>query len=73
MSEDRSRIFQSRCKGVSIIRSSEIVAVAHEKGILEKYFEGSKREVLSTCLYALKSKGCSLSYDDIEDYLKMLL
>jgi predicted nucleic acid-binding protein len=73
MNSERARIFQSHYKGIPIIRSSEIVAVAYEKGILGKYFEGSGREVLSACLYSLKSKGCSLSNSDIEDYLRTLL
>jgi len=72
MSEGRRKEFQKYCQGVSIIRSSEIVAIAYEKGILSKYFEGGKREVLETCLYSLRSKGCSLSNEDIQDYLKML-
>jgi len=55
-----------------IIRSSEIVAVAYEKGILQKYFSGSSHEVLSACLWSLKSRGCSLSTEDVEEYLRML-
>jgi len=72
MSAERLEIFQKHCRGVDIIRSSELVAIAYEKGILEKYFEGDKKDVLSACLWSLKSKGCSLSNSDIEDYLKML-
>ncbi len=72
MNEEKRKLFQKYCENISIIRSSEIVAVAYEKGILGKYFEGERREVLEACLYSLKSRGCSLSMDDIDDYLRML-
>ncbi len=72
MDRDRRKMFQSYCQGVSMIRSSEIVAVAYERGILEKYFCGEKRQMLEACLWALKFKGCSLSAEDINDYLRML-
>jgi len=70
--KQKDEVFRNYCKGVSIIRSSEIVAVAHEKGILQKYFSGDRREVLEACLWSLKFSGCSLSGDDIGEYLKML-
>lgn len=73
MNQEKWKAFNEECRGVSIIRSSEIVAVAYEMGILEKYFEGDKREVLEACLQVLKSHGCSLSNEDIEDYLRMLV
>jgi len=72
MDKKRRDIFQKYCQGVSIIRSSELVAVAYEKGILEKYFSGERRSLLEACLWALKNKGCSLSVKDIEDYLRMI-
>jgi predicted nucleic acid-binding protein len=72
MDKRRRDDFQKYCQGVSVIRSSEIVAVAYEKGILEKYFSADKRNLLEACLWSLKHKGCSLSVKDIEDYLGML-
>ncbi len=72
MDKKRRDMFERYCKGVSVIRSSEIVAVAYEKGILEKYFSGPKRELLEACLWALKHKGCSLSAEDINEYLRMM-
>jgi predicted nucleic acid-binding protein len=73
MNRARSDNFRKHCNGVSIIRSSEIVAVSYEMGILEKYFAGEGRDVLKACLWSLKYKGCSLSVDDIDEYLKMLV
>lgn len=72
MNEERADDFGKYTEGVSVIRSSEILAIAYEKGILEKYLSGEKRELLEASLWALKSKGCSLSFDDINEYMRML-
>lgn len=72
LDKQKDEAFRNYCKGVSIIRSSELVAVAYEKGILQKYFTGEKKEVLEACLWSLKFSGCSLSGDDIGEYLRML-
>jgi predicted nucleic acid-binding protein len=72
MSRERSDAFRKYCEGVSVIRSSEVVAVSYEKGILQKYFSGNKKELLDACLWSLKFKGCSLSVNDIKEYLRML-
>jgi hypothetical protein len=72
MRKDKREAFEKHCRGVSIIRSSELIAYAYEQGILQRYFSGKGPQVLKGCLWALKYKGCSLSVDDIKDYLKML-
>ncbi len=74
VSMDRRQLkaFQKYGKGVSVIRSSELVAVAYEKGILEKYFQGTRKQLLDASLWALKHKGCSLSVRDIKEYVSML-
>lgn len=72
MDEKRLKDFKKFAQGVSIIRSSELVAVAFELGVLQRYFSGEKRELLESCLWALKYKGCSLSVKDIKEYIKML-
>ncbi len=57
---------------IPVIRSSEVVAIAYEKGILQKYFFGEKKELLEACLWGLKLKGCSLAVEDIQEYLRMV-
>jgi predicted nucleic acid-binding protein len=71
--EDPKRLseFQSLVGQVPIIRSSEVIAVAYERGILEKYFRGERREVLESCLWALKFSGCALTHDEIQEYLRI--
>lgn len=68
---DNMKAFQGLSKEVPIIRSSEIIAVAYETGLLEKYFSGEGREVLESCLWALKFSGCSLTREEIDDYLRI--
>ena len=49
---------------VLMLRSADIVAYAHEEGIL-----GKDEEYLRAALYALKYAGCAVSEREIQDYL----
>jgi len=51
----------------NFIRSSEIVFVAYKKG----FFELKGKKALEALLYATKSKGSSISYEEIEIIKKM--
>lgn len=53
---------------VPIIRSTEIAAVAYEKGLLSSYMDVEDKKVLMNTLYALKLAGCSISWDEIKEY-----
>jgi len=53
-----------------IIRSSELVYIAFKKKIIS--FNFPNREVLDALLFALKFKGCSISYNEINAIKKML-
>ncbi len=53
---------------VYIIRSTELAAIAFEKGLLNKYIiprKVTKRDVLDATLWALKLNGCSIRSDEI--------
>ena len=50
------------------IRSSELVYVAHKKGILHL---GSNPKVLEAALYATKYKGSSISFEEIDKLKKL--
>lgn len=56
----------------SIIRSAEIAAIAYEKGILNKDIGSDSKDVLEAALYALKFSGCSISSQEIDEYLRVL-
>ena len=58
---------------VYIIRSTELVAVAFELGILDKYLLSkrvSRKDILESALWAVKLRGCSVSEDEIDKIVK---
>ncbi len=54
-------------KGFKIIRSAELMYLAYKKGLIN--LKG--KEVLDALLYALKFKGCAISFDEIEEIKKI--
>ncbi|HIH21576.1 MAG: hypothetical protein J4478_01210 [Candidatus Diapherotrites archaeon] len=54
--------------GIKVCRSSELIAWAFEKGILESELQKNK-ESLEAALYAVKYSGCAVSEREINDYL----
>lgn len=67
----RLEAFRSVVPDVSIIRSSEIAAVAYEKGILGRSLGNNGKEALMAMLYALKFSGCAISWQEIEEYVAL--
>lgn len=68
--------FTSQAKGVSVIRSSELMAIAYEKGMFEKYRSNGKikdfnHELLDGILWGLKLSGCAISSDEIVELEKL--
>ena len=55
-------------KGFKVIRSSELIYFAHKKGIV-KVKDGNL--VLDALLYALKYKGCAISFEEIEEIKRL--
>lgn len=47
---------------IKVIRSSELMYLAYKKGLIEL----KDKKVLDALLYASKFKGCSISFDEIE-------
>jgi len=54
-------------KNFKIIRSTELVYIAHKKGL----FDLKDPELLGAALYGLKFKGCSISEQEIEEMKKL--
>ncbi len=72
--------FQGIVKDVKIIRSVELMTVAFEKGLLDKYSArvGKKlvdvnirKELLDGVLWGLKLRGCSISVQEINQLMKI--
>ncbi len=55
--------------GIGIVRSSEIIALAWEKGLFADEL-GQTKQALEAALYAMKYSGCAVSEQEIEDFLK---
>ena len=54
-------------KNVKVIRSTELVLMAYEFGLLDKYLINVSREqLLDALLWGLKIRGCSISNEEVE-------
>ncbi|MEK6952855.1 MAG: hypothetical protein AABX29_07615 [Nanoarchaeota archaeon] len=62
--------FQKLIGDVNVIRSSELLVVAFELGLLDKYADGNKRELLDGILWGVKLRGCSISSEEIYKIIK---
>ncbi|MBI5047021.1 hypothetical protein HZC07_04815 [Candidatus Micrarchaeota archaeon] len=51
------------------LRSSEIVMLAYEKGYFAN-FNSLEKDALEAALYKIKHAGCSISFDEIANYIK---
>jgi len=66
-------LFRKKTKGLRIIRSAELIAVALEKGLLDKYLlteKGARKDLLDSLLWGLKTEGCALSENEIDELEK---
>jgi len=54
---------------LDVVRSTELIALAHEKGLLQEELTASKNSI-EAALYALKYSGCAISSLEIEKFLK---
>lgn len=53
---------------LKVLRSSELVMLAYEKGFFKNY-KNMEKKALEAALYKLKDAGCSISFDEISIYL----
>lgn len=69
-------LFSKQFKGVSIIRSIELVGVAYQLGLLNNYLpkrKDAKTILLDAVLWATKYNGCAVTRHEIEEIKKYLL
>ena len=57
---------------IPIIRSTEVAAIAYEKGIITKNIGMTGTHVLEAVLCALKFSGCAISWDEINEYKRII-
>ena len=69
--------FRGETKRIHVIRSTELVTMAYEKGILDQYLiqtplvDDPRKELLEALLWGLKLNGCSISEKEIQQVLKI--
>ncbi len=61
--------FRDRTKGISVLRSAEIIAVAYEHGFLDGLLPNlvdSRELLLDSLLWGVRLQGCAISTEEIE-------
>tara|TARA_Y100000034_G_C6900395_1_gene416252 strand:+ start:2872 stop:3558 length:687 start_codon:yes stop_codon:yes gene_type:complete len=67
------RQFKSEIKNINIIRSAELMTVAFEKGLFKEYENkySSKKAILEGILWGLRLRGCAISTDEINEFVRI--
>ena len=60
--------FHDFTKGMEVIRSCDALVVAYENGFF-KPFGKLEKDAAEAALYKIKFSGCSISFDEIEEYV----
>jgi hypothetical protein len=56
--------------GMKILRSTEILALAYEKGFFSQY-KGMEEEAFHAAEYAARNAGCSISAKELSEYERL--
>jgi predicted nucleic acid-binding protein len=70
VNQDMFNEFKEMTKGLQVIRSAEVLALANERGYFKKYKDLS-RQAYEAALYAIKFNGCSIGFDEIKELAKL--
>lgn len=74
INEDALHHFEELVRHIQIIRSVELVTIAYETGLLDKFvvkLPNSRKELLESVLWGLKLNGCAVTENEIEQILKL--
>lgn len=76
LQEDKAALgrFSDRIRSLRVFRSIELVTIAFERGLLEKYvvkLPHALRELLESILWALKLNGASINDEEINEIIRM--
>lgn len=74
INENNLKEFKNTVKGIKAIRSTELAAVAYERGILDKYITkipDAKKNLLESVLWGVKLNGCAVSKDEIAQIVRL--
>lgn len=73
LNERALREFDDQTSQITIIRSIELVTIAYEQGLLDKFvvkLPNARRELLESILWSVKLNGCSVTDDEINTIVK---
>ncbi|MBI2148924.1 hypothetical protein HYU23_04540 [Candidatus Woesearchaeota archaeon] len=64
--------FSDIVKGIKVIRSTELLIIAYEKALLNKFITVGNTEIdlLDGLLWGLRLRGCSISTEEIDEIIK---
>lgn len=68
VNESNLKEFKNISRNIMIMRSTELVAVAYENGLLDRYvlkIPNARKNLLESVLWSLKLNGCAVSKDEI--------
>ena len=74
INEDNLKQFKNASAGIKTIRSVELVTVAYEKKLLDRFIThipNAKKNLLEGLLWGLKLNGCAVSRDEISEILEI--
>lgn len=75
INKDKLNMFREMTKGIKIIRSTELMMMAYEMKLFEKFskikLKEVNKELLDGILWGLKLRGCSISEKEINDIIKL--
>ncbi len=60
--------FKEMFNDIAFVRSTELIAFAYEKGLLEQEL-GLGKQTVEAALYSLKFNGCGISFREINEFL----
>jgi hypothetical protein len=72
--EKNLREFSGIVRGMKVLRSVELVSIAYELGILDKYITNlpdARKNLLESVLWGVKLNGCAVSRDEITEIIGM--
>lgn len=67
--------FKEQTKGVKPIRSVELVTVAYELGLLDKFIldiEEPRKNLIDSLLWGVKLNGCAVSKQEIDEIMQLV-
>ncbi len=67
------RDWEEATRHINVIRSIELVTIAYEQGLLDKFIvdiPNARRELLESILWSVKLNGCSVTEDEMDVIVK---